>query len=258
MLGTKSDVAPLLWQHGAISRLAPGETIDKLLYDGYSTISLGYSGLYECCVRMTGKSHTDPDAKPFALAVMQKMNDKCAEWKAAENIDYSVYGTPMESTTYKFAKATRKRYGVIKDVTDHNYQTNSYHVVVREKIDAFDKLSFEAEFQQLSPGGAISYVEVPNMQQNIPAVIAIIQHIYETIMYAELNTKSDYCQVCGFDGEIQIVEDEHGKLIWKCPNCGNADHDKMNVARRVCGYIGTNEMNQGRMGDIVDRVLHVD
>jgi ribonucleoside-triphosphate reductase len=258
LLGTVSDVAPLLWQHGALARLKSGEKIDHLLYDGYSTISLGYTGLYECCVRMTGKSHTDGEAKPFAIAVMQKMNDKCAEWKAAENIDYSLYGTPMESTTYKFAKATRKRYGVIKDVTDHNYQTNSYHVVVREEIDAFTKLAFEAEFQHLSPGGAISYVEVPNMQHNIPAVISIIQHMYDTIMYAEMNTKSDYCQVCGYDGEILIVEDEDTKkLVWECPNCKNRDHDKMNVARRVCGYIGSNEMNQGRMGDIKDRVLHV-
>jgi ribonucleoside-triphosphate reductase len=258
LLGTPSDVAPILWQHGALARLQPGETIDKLLYDGYSTISLGYTGLYECCMRMMGKSHTDPEAKPFALAVMQKMNDKCAEWKAAENIDYSVYGTPMESTTYKFARKTRERYGVIKDVTDHDYQTNSYHVVVRENIDAFQKFEFEAMFQKLSPGGAISYCEIPNMQHNIPAVIAIIQHIYETIMYAELNTKSDYCHICGFDGEIQIVENEDGKLVWHCPNCGNEDHDKMNVARRVCGYIGgENEINQGRMGDIKDRVLHV-
>lgn len=265
LLGTVSDVAPILWQHGALARLDKGETIDKLLYDGYSTISLGYSGLYETCVRMTGKSHTDPEVRPFALAVMQRLNDKCAEWKAAENIDYSVYGTPMESTTYKFAKATRKRYGVIKDVTDHNYQTNSYHVVVREDIDAFNKLAIESEFQKLSPGGAISYVEVPNMQQNIPAIISIIQYMYETIMYAEINTKSDYCQVCGYEGEIEIKEDinspmddsGHHKLIWCCPNCGNTNHDKMNVARRVCGYIGTNDFNQGRMGDVKDRVLHV-
>ena len=255
--GTKSDRAPILWQHGALARLNPGETIDEMLYDGYSTLSLGFTGLYECCMRMTGKSHTDPEATPFAIAVMQKLNDKCAEWKAAENIDYSVYGTPMEQTTERFAKLTRKHYGVIKDVTDHNYQTNSYHVVVREEIDAFSKISFEATLQQLSPGGAITYVEVPNMCNNIPAVIEVIQHIYETIMYAELNTKSDYCQVCGYDSEIQIVEDENGKLIWECPNCKNRDHNKMNVARRVCGYISTYDMCQGRLGDVKDRVLHL-
>ncbi|MBQ1902045.1 MAG: anaerobic ribonucleoside-triphosphate reductase [Lachnospiraceae bacterium] len=257
LLGTVSDVAPILWQYGAIARLEKGETIDKLLYDGYSTISLGYAGLYEMCVYMTGKSHTDPEAKDFALAVMQKLNDKCAEWKASENIDYSVYGTPLESTTYKFAKLLQKRFGVIKDVTDHNYITNSYHVNVREDIDAFKKLTFEAEFQQLSPGGAISYVEMPNLQNNIPAVLSIIDHIYNTIMYAEMNTKSDYCQVCGYDGEIQIQEDKNHKLVWVCPNCGNTDQHKMNVARRTCGYIGTQFWNQGRTEEIKDRVLHV-
>lgn len=258
LLGTPSDVAPILWQHGALARLQKGEKIDKLLYGGYSTISLGYSGLYECCIRMTGKSHTDPEAKPFAMAVMQRLNDACKKWKEEENISYSVYGTPMESTTYKFAKATRGRYGIIKDVTDHDYQTNSYHVCVREEIDAFTKLSFESEFQKLSPGGAISYVEVPNLQGNIPAVLSVMKHIYENIMYAELNTKSDYCQVCGFDGEIKIVKDENtGNYVWECPNCGNRNHDKMNVARRVCGYIGVNMFNQGRMGDVHDRVLHL-
>ncbi|MEE0954347.1 MAG: anaerobic ribonucleoside-triphosphate reductase [Eubacterium sp.] len=257
LLGTVSDVAPILWQNGALARLDKGEKIDKLLYGGYSTISLGYAGLYEMCVRMTGKSHTDPEAKPFALAVMKKLNDACAKWKAAENIDYSLYGTPMESTTYKFAKCLQKRFGVIKDVTDHNYITNSYHVNVREKIDAFSKLKFESEFQALSPGGAISYVEVPNMQNNIPAVLSVMQFIYDNIMYAELNTKSDYCEVCGYDGEIQIKEDEHGKLIWECPNCGNRDQSKMSVARRTCGYIGTQFWNQGRTQEIKDRVMHL-
>ena len=257
LLGTPSDVAPILWQNGALARLKKGETIDKLLYDGYSTISLGYAGLYEMCVRMTGKSHTDPEAKPFALKVMQRLNDKCNEWKAAENISYSVYGTPMESTTYKFAKCLQKRFGIIRGVTDRNYITNSYHVHVSEKIDAFSKLKFESEFQRLSPGGAVSYVEVPNLQDNIEAVISVMQYIYNNIMYAELNTKSDYCQVCGYEGEISIVKDKNGKLIWECPNCGNHDHNKMNTARRTCGYIGTNDFNQGRLGDIVDRVLHL-
>ena len=245
LLGTPSDVSPILWQHGALARLEKDDVIDKLLYGGYSTISLGYAGLYEMCMRMTGKSHTDPEAKPFALAVMQKLNDKCNEWKEKENIDYSLYGTPMESTTFKFARCLQRRFGIIKDVTDHDYITNSYHVNVRENIDAFTKLSFESEFQKLSPGGAISYVEVPNMQDNIPAVLAVLKHIYNNIMYAELNTKSDYCQVCGYEGEIQIVRDKHKKLIWKCPNCGNTDHNKMNTARRTCGYIGTNDFNQG-------------
>ena len=233
--GTLSDASPIHWQHGALARLAEGETIDRLLYNGYSTLSLGYAGLYECVKAMTGKSHTDPEAKDFALAIMQKMNDKCAEWKAAENIDYSLYGTPIESTTYKFAKALQKRFGVIEGVTDKNYITNSYHVHVTEHINAFDKLKFESEFQRLSPGGAISYVEVANLTNNIPAVIAIMQYIYDNIMYAELNTKSDYCQVCGWDGEIQIKENEDGKLIWTCPNCGNTDKSKMNIARRTCG-----------------------
>lgn len=257
LLGTPSDVAPILWQYGALARLKKGETIDKLLYGNYSTLSLGYAGLYEMCVRMTGKSHTDPEAKPFALAVMQKLNDKCEEWKKAEDISYSLYGTPMESTTYKFAKNLKKRFGVIKDVTDHNYITNSYHVNVREEIDAFTKLKFESEFQRLSPGGAISYVEVPNLQHNIQAVIAVVQYIYDNIMYAELNTKSDYCNCCGYDGEIQIVEDEHGKLLWECPNCGNRDQNKMSVARRTCGYIGTQFWNQGRTQEIRDRVMHL-
>ena len=257
LLGTISDVAPILWQNGALARLKKGETIDKLLFDGYSTISLGYAGLYEMCVRMLGKSHTDPDARPFAMQVMQKLNDKCAEWRAAENISYSVYGTPMESTTYKFAKCLQKRFGIIKGVTDKNYITNSYHVHVSEPINAFDKLEFEAEFQKLSPGGAISYIEVPDMQQNIPAVLSVMQFIYEHIMYAELNTKSDYCEICGYDGEIQIKEDESGKLIWECPNCGNRDQDKMSVARRTCGYIGTQFWNQGRTQEIKDRVLHL-
>lgn len=257
LLGTVSDVAPILWQHGALARLKKGETIDKLLYNGYSTISLGYAGLYEMCVRMTGKSHTDPEAKKFALKVMQKLNDKCKEWKEAENISYSVYGTPMESTTYKFAKCLQKRFGIIPGVTDKNYITNSYHVHVTEEIDAFSKLAFEAEFQKLSPGGAISYIEVPNMQDNIPAVLSVMQFIYDNIMYAELNTKSDFCEVCGYDGEIQIKEDESGKLIWECPNCGNTDQDQMFVARRTCGYIGTQFWNQGRTQEIKDRVLHL-
>ena len=234
-----------------------GETIDKLLYGGYSTISLGYAGLYECTKYMTGKSHTDEEAKPFALAVMQHMNDKCKEWKAKENIDFSLYGTPLESTTYKFAKCLQNRFGIIPGVTDKNYITNSYHVHVSEKIDAFTKLKFESEFQQLSPGGAISYVEVPNMQNNLPAVLAVMKFIYENIMYAELNTKSDFCQVCGYDGEIVIVTDENGKLVWECPNCGNRDQSKMNVARRTCGYIGTQFWNQGRTQEIKDRVLHL-
>ena len=255
--GTVSDAAPILWQYGALARLKKGETIDKLLYGGYSTISLGYAGLYECTKYMTGKSHTDEEAKPFALAVMQHMNDKCKEWKAKENIDFSLYGTPLESTTYKFAKCLQKRFGVIEGVTDKNYITNSYHVHVSEKIDAFTKLKFESEFQQLSPGGAISYVEVPNMQDNIPAVLSVMQFIYENIMYAELNTKSDYCQVCGYDGEIQIVTDESGKLVWECPCCKNRDQSKMNVARRTCGYIGTQYWNQGRTQEIKDRVLHL-
>ena len=255
--GTLSDAAPILWQYGALARLQKGETIDKLLYGGYSTISLGYAGLYECVKYMTGKSHTDEEAKPFALAVMQHMNDKCKEWKAKENIDFSLYGTPLESTTYKFAKCLQKRFGIIPGVTDKNYITNSYHVHVSERIDAFTKLKFESEFQQLSPGGAISYVEVPNMQNNIPAVLAVMQYIYDNIMYAELNTKSDYCQVCGYDGEIQIVEDADGKLVWECPHCHNRDQTKMNVARRTCGYIGTQFWNQGRTQEIKDRVLHL-
>ncbi|SEA40362.1 ribonucleoside-triphosphate reductase class III catalytic subunit [Oribacterium sp. KHPX15] len=255
--GTTSDVAPILWQYGALARLKKGEKIDRLLYGNYSTISLGYSGLYEMCVRMTGKSHTDPEAKPFALQVMQHMNDKCAEWRKAENISYSLYGTPMESTTYKFAKALQKRFGIIEGVTDHNYVTNSYHVNVREEIDAFTKLKFEADFQKLSPGGAISYVEVPNMQNNIPAVLSLIKFIYDNIMYAELNTKSDYCECCGYDGEIKIIEDDMGKLVWECPNCGNRDQSKMSVARRTCGYIGTQYWNQGRTQEIKDRVLHL-
>lgn len=257
LMGTTSDVAPILWQYGALARLKKGEKIDKLLFGNYSTLSLGYAGLYEMCVRMTGKSHTDPEAKPFALAVMQHLNDKCAEWRKEENISYSLYGTPMESTTYKFAKALQKRFGIIEGVTDHNYITNSYHVNVREKIDAFTKLKFEADFQKLSPGGAISYVEVPNMQNNIPAVLSVMKFIYDNIMYAELNTKSDYCECCGYDGEIQIIEDEHGKLVWECPNCGNRDQTKMSVARRTCGYIGTQFWNQGRTQEIKDRVLHL-
>ncbi|MDY4966164.1 MAG: anaerobic ribonucleoside-triphosphate reductase, partial [Dysosmobacter sp.] len=254
--GTPSDVAPILWQYGALARLKKGEVIDKLLYNGYSTISLGYAGLYECVKYMTGKSHTDPSATPFALSVMQKMNDKCKEWKEAENIDYSLYGTPLESTTYKFAKCLQHRFGVIEGITDKGYITNSYHVHVTEAINAFDKLKFEAQFQHLSPGGAISYVEVPDMQDNLPAVLEVMKFIYDNIIYAELNTKSDFCQVCGWDGEIQIVE-EHGKLIWKCPKCGNTDQDKMNVARRTCGYIGTQFWNQGRTQEIRDRVLHL-
>ena len=254
--GTLSDAAPILWQYGACARLKKGEPIDKLLYDGYSTISLGYAGLYECVKYMTGKSHTDPSATPFALSIMQKMNDKCKEWKTAENIDYSLYGTPLESTTYKFAKCLQKRFGVIEGVSDKGYITNSYHVHVTEKIDAFTKLKFEAQFQHLSPGGAISYVEVPNMQQNLEAVLQVMKFIYDNIIYAELNTKSDYCQVCGWDGEIDIVE-EGGKLIWRCPKCGNTDQDKMNVARRTCGYIGTQFWNQGRTQEIKERVLHL-
>ena len=254
--GTLSDAAPILWQYGALARLKKGEPIDKLLYGGYSTISLGYAGLYECCKYMTGKSHTDPAAKPFALSVMQHMNDKCNEWKNAENIDYSLYGTPLESTTYKFAKCLQKRFGIVPGITDRNYITNSYHVHVTEQIDAFTKLKFESEFQRLSPGGAISYVEVPNMQDNLEAVIKVMQFIYDNIMYAELNTKSDYCQVCGYDGEIKIVEDD-GKLVWECPKCGNRDQNKLNVARRTCGYIGTQFWNQGRTAEIKDRVLHL-
>ena len=254
--GTLSDAAPILWQYGALARLKKGEPIDKLLYGGYSTISLGYAGLYECCKYMTGKSHTDPAAKPFALSVMQHMNDKCNEWKNAENIDYSLYGTPLESTTYKFAKCLQKRFGIVEGITDKNYITNSYHVHVSEPIDAFTKLKFEADFQRLSPGGAISYVEVPNMQDNLEAVIKVMQFIYDNIMYAELNTKSDYCQVCGYDGEIKIVEDD-GKLVWECPHCHNRDQSKLNVARRTCGYIGTQFWNQGRTAEIKDRVLHL-
>ena len=254
--GTLSDAAPILWQYGALARLKKGEPIDKLLYGGYSTISLGYAGLYECCKYMTGKSHTDPAAKPFALSVMQHMNDKCNEWKNAENIDYSLYGTPLESTTYKFAKCLQKRFGIVPGITDRNYITNSYHVHVTEQIDAFTKLKFESEFQRLSPGGAISYVEVPNMQDNLEAVIKVMQFIYDNIMYAELNTKSDFCQVCGYDGEIKIVEDD-GKLVWECPHCHNRDQSKLNVARRTCGYIGTQFWNQGRTAEIKDRVLHL-
>ncbi len=255
--GTPSDVAPILWQYGALARLEKGETIDKLLYNGYSTISLGYAGLCECTRYMTGLSHTNPEATPFAMEVMKRLNDACARWKAETNIDFSIYGTPLESTTYKFAKCLQKRFGMIPGVTDKNYITNSYHVHVTENIDAFNKLSFESKFQKLSPGGAVSYVEVPNMQNNIDAVLSLMQHIYDNIMYAELNTKSDYCQVCGFDGEIQITSNEDGKLIWKCPNCGNTDEDKMNVARRTCGYIGTQFWNQGRTQEIQDRVLHL-
>lgn len=257
LLGTISDVAPILWQNGALARLKKGEPIDKLLYNGYSTISLGYAGLYEMCVRMLGKSHTDPEASPFALQVMQRLNDKCKEWKTAENISYSVYGTPMESTTYKFAKCLQKRFGIIPGVTDKNYITNSYHVHVSEEIDAFKKLKFEADFQKLSPGGAISYVEVPNMQNNIPAVVTVMRFIYDNIMYAELNTKSDFCESCGYNGEILIKEDEAGKLVWECPNCGNRDQNHMFVARRTCGYIGTQFWNQGRTQEIKDRVLHL-
>ena len=256
LLGTPSDAAPILWQYGALARLKKGEKIDKLLFGGYSTISLGYAGLYECVKYMTGKSHTDAGAKPFALSVMQHMNDKCNEWKKAENIDYSLYGTPLESTTYKFAKCLQKRFGIVPGITDKNYITNSYHVHVSEPIDAFTKLKFESEFQRLSPGGAISYVEVPNMQDNLEAVISVLQFIYDNIMYAELNTKSDYCQCCGYDGEIKIVEDD-GKLVWECPKCGNRDQNKLNVARRTCGYIGTQFWNQGRTQEIKDRVLHL-
>ena len=256
LMGTPSDAAPILWQYGALARLKKGEKIDKLLFGGYSTISLGYAGLYECVKYMTGKSHTDAGAKPFALSVMQHMNDKCAEWKKAENMDYSLYGTPLESTTYKFAKCLQKRFGIVPGITDKNYITNSYHVHVSEPIDAFTKLKFESEFQKLSPGGAISYVEVPNMQDNLEAVISVLQFIYDNIMYAELNTKSDYCQCCGYDGEIKIVEDD-GKLVWECPKCGNRDQNKLNVARRTCGYIGTQFWNQGRTQEIKDRVLHL-
>ena len=256
LLGTPSDAAPILWQYGALARLKKGEKIDKLLFGGYSTISLGYAGLYECVKYMTGRSHTDAGAKPFALSVMQHMNDKCNAWKKAENMDYSLYGTPLESTTYKFAKCLQKRFGIVKGITDKNYITNSYHVHVSEPIDAFTKLKFEADFQRLSPGGAISYVEVPNMQDNLEAVISVLQFIYDNIMYAELNTKSDYCQVCGYDGEIKIVEDD-GKLVWECPKCGNRDQNKLNVARRTCGYIGTQFWNQGRTQEIKDRVLHL-
>ena len=256
LLGTPSDAAPILWQYGALARLKKGEKIDKLLFGGYSTISLGYAGLYECVKYMTSKSHTDAGAKPFALSVMQHMNDKCNAWKKAENIDYSLYGTPLESTTYKFAKCLQKRFGIVPGITDKNYITNSYHVHVSEQIDAFTKLKFESDFQRLSPGGAISYVEVPNMQDNLEAVISVLQFIYDNIMYAELNTKSDYCQVCGYDGEIKIVEDD-GKLVWECPKCGNRDQNKLNVARRTCGYIGTQFWNQGRTQEIKDRVLHL-
>ena len=256
LMGTPSDAAPILWQYGALARLKKGEKIDKLLFGGYSTISLGYAGLYECVKYMTGKSHTDAGAKPFALSVMQHMNDKCTEWKKAENMDYSLYGTPLESTTYKFAKCLQKRFGIVPGITDKNYITNSYHVHVSEHIDAFTKLKFESEFQELSPGGAIGYVEVPNMQDNLEAVISVLQFIYDNIMYAELNTKSDYCQCCGYDGEIKIVEDD-GKLVWECPKCGNRDQNKLNVARRTCGYIGTQFWNQGRTQEIKDRVLHL-
>ena len=255
--GTLSDAAPILWQYGAISRLKKGEPIDKLLYGGYSTISLGYAGLWECVYSLIEKKLTEEEGKQLGLQIMRKLNEYCAKWKKEENIDYSIYGTPLESTTYKFAKALQKRFGIIKGVTDKNYVTNSYHVHVTEKINAFDKLKLEVEFQTLSPGGAISYVEVPNMQNNIEAVLKVIQFIYENIMYAELNTKSDYCQVCGYDGEIQIVTDEHGKLIWKCPNCGNTDQNRLNVARRTCGYIGTQFWNQGRTQEIKERVLHL-
>lgn len=257
LLGTLSDSSPMHWQFGGLARLKKGETIDKLLYDGYSTISLGYAGLYECVLAMTGKSHTDEEVKPFALQIMQHMNDKCNEWKKAENIDYSLYGSPIESTTYKFAKCLKKRFGVIPGITDRNYITNSYHVVVTEQIDAFNKLKFESEFQKLSPGGAISYVEIPNLTDNIEAVLSVIRFIYDNIMYAELNTKSDYCQCCGFEGEIKIVEDNNGKLVWECPKCGNRDKKKMNIPRRTCGYIGTNDWNQGRTQEIKERVVHL-
>lgn len=257
LLGTLSDASPVHWQYGALARLNKGETIDKLLYGGYSTLSLGYAGLYECVKAMTGKSHTDKEAKPFALAIMQKMNDKCKEWKEAENIDYSLYGTPIESTTYKFAKSLQNRFGIIEGVTDKNYITNSYHVHVTEPINAFDKLAFESEFQALSPGGAISYIEISNLSGNIGAVSSVIRFIYDNIMYAELNTKSDYCQVCGYDGEIQIIKNEDDKFIWCCPNCGNIDKNKMNIARRTCGYIGTNDWNQGRTQEIKERYIHL-
>ena len=257
LLDTPSDVAPILWQYGALARLKKGETINKLLYNGYSTISLGYAGLCECTRYMTGHSHTDPESTPFALQVMQHMNDACAKWREETNIDFSLYGTPLESTTYKFAKCLQKRFGIIEGVTDRGYITNSYHVHVTEEINAFDKLKFEAQFQELSPGGAISYVEVPNMENNIEAVLNVMKYIYDNIMYAELNTKSDYCQCCGYTGQIQIVTDEHGKLIWECPNCGNTDQNKMNVARRTCGYIGTQFWNQGRTQEIKERVLHL-
>lgn len=257
LLGTLSDVSPIHWQHGGLARLKKGEKIDKLLYDGYSTISLGYAGLYECVLAMTGKSHTSDEAKPFALEIMQHMNDKCNEWKASENIDYSLYGSPIESTTYKFAKCLKRRFGVIPGITDRNYITNSYHVVVTEKIDAFTKLKFESEFQRLSPGGAISYIEIPNLNNNVEAVLSVIKFIYDNIMYAELNTKCDYCQVCGYDGEIQIVKDDDGKLVWECPNCKNRDKSKMNIVRRTCGYLGTNDWNQGRTQEIKERVVHL-
>ena len=257
LVGTLSDASPIHWQHGALARLKKGETIDKLLYNGYSTISLGYAGLYECVKAMTGKSHTDPEAKQFALDVMQYMNDKCKQWKAAENMDYSLYGTPIESTTYKFAKCLQKRFGVIEGITDKGYITNSYHVHVTEEIDAFTKLKFEAEFQQLSPGGAISYIEIANLSDNIPAVMTVLKYIYDNIMYAELNTKSDYCQCCGWDKEIEIVQDERGKLVWRCPNCGNTNKSKMNIARRTCGYIGLNDWNQGRTQEIKERYVHL-
>lgn len=257
LLGTLSDASPIHWQNGGLARLKKGETIDKLLYGGYSTLSLGYAGLYECVKAMTGKSHTDDEAKPFALAIMQKMNDKCAEWKAAEHIDYSLYGTPIESTTYKFAKCLQKRFGVIEGITDRNYITNSYHVHVTEKINAFEKLRFESEFQLLSPGGAISYIETANLSNNVEAAIEVIKYIYDHIMYAELNTKSDFCQECGYNGEIQIVENGDGKLVWECPNCGNRDRAKMNIARRTCGYIGVNDFNQGRTQEIKERYVHL-
>ena len=255
--GTLSDAAPILWQYGALARLKKGEKIDRLLYDGYSTISLGYAGLWECVYSLIGKKLTEPEGKELGLQIMKKLNAYCAKWKSAENIDYSIYGTPLESTTYKFAKCMQDRFGLIEGITDKNYITNSYHVHVTEEINAFDKLLLESDFQELSPGGAISYVEVPNMQNNIPAVLKIMQFIYDHIMYAELNTKSDFCQVCGYDGEIQIVSDDDGKLIWECPNCGNHDQNKMNVARRTCGYIGSNFWNQGRTQEIKDRVIHL-
>lgn len=257
LMGTISDTSPIHWQHGGLARLKKGEKIDKLLFGGYATISLGYAGLYECVMAMTGKSHTDPEAKPFALNIMQHMNDKCNEWKKEENIDYSLYGSPIESTTYKFAKCLKKRFGVIPGITDRNYITNSYHVVVTEKIDAFTKLKFESEFQKLSPGGAISYIEIPNLTNNIDAILSVISFIYDNIMYAELNTKCDYCQVCGYDGEIQIVDDGNGKLVWECPNCHNRDKSKMNIVRRTCGYLGTNDWNQGRTQEIKERVIHL-